>query len=683
MNPKHAWIVPTRIRRLVPVFVPIVVAIASVLLGGPVARADQSACASRGFVPGAILIDANLADADLRGCDLTGANLVGANIAGARLGAAVLTGANLGGANLSRADLVDADLRGTNLTDASFAGAAMTGMKVFGAIGWETTGLPTRTATATRTVTTTVTKTVTVTKSPTATATVTPTVTISRTPTVTPTVTTSKTPTATSTATVYRSPTVTATSTMSKTPTLTMTVTVSRTPTPSGTVTVSKTPTMTVTATASKTSTASVTATMSRTPTTTATITVSKTPTATATAPGGDAYTALVAGESHTCGLVSGGTAYCWGGNMSGQLGDGTGGRGDSSDNRLAPVAVSGGRTYTALVAGANHTCGLATGGAAYCWGSNSAGQFGDGGSGGIRTAPVAVSGGLTFTALVTGVEHTCGLVSGGTAYCWGNNGHGELGDGTSGVNGDSSANHRAPVAVSGGRIFTALVAGGYHTCGLVSGGTAYCWGFNVFGQLGDGTGGNGDFADNSANRNAPVAVSGGRTYTALVAGTYYTCGLTTGGTAYCWGTNVYGQLGDGAGGNGDWADNSANRNAPVAVSGGRTYTALVAGSSSSHTCGLVSGGTAYCWGRNGRGQLGDGTRGGADSANRTAPVAVSGGRTYTSLGAGGEHTCGLVSGGTAYCWGNNAWGQLGDGTSGNGSSSADRTAPVAVIRRA
>ncbi|NBT27072.1 MAG: pentapeptide repeat-containing protein, partial [Actinobacteria bacterium] len=114
MNPKHAWIVPTRIRRLVPVFVAILVAVASVLLGGPVARADQSVCASRGLVPGAVLIDANLADADLRGCDLTGANLVGANLAGARLGAAVLTGANLGGANLSRADLVDADLRGTN-----------------------------------------------------------------------------------------------------------------------------------------------------------------------------------------------------------------------------------------------------------------------------------------------------------------------------------------------------------------------------------------------------------------------------------------------------------------------------------------------------------------------------------------------------------------------------------------
>ena len=660
MNPKHAWIVPTRIRRLVPVFVPILVAIVSVLLGAPVASADQSVCAGRGFVPGAVLIDANLADADLRGCDLTGANLVGANLAGARLGAAVLTGANLGGANLSRADLVDADLRGTNLTDASFAGAVMTGMKVFGAIGWDSTGLPTRTATATRTVTTTVTKTVTVTKSPTATATVTPTVTISRTPTVTPTVTTSKTPTATSTATVYRSPTVTATATMSKTPTVTMTVTVSRTPTPSGTVTVSKTPTMTVTATGSKTPTMTVTATVQKTPTVTTTVTrlpATSTPMATATAPGGDAYTALVAGWEHTCGLATGGTAYCWGYNLYGQLGEGT-----NYVNRLVPVAVSGGRTYTALAAGYQHTCGLATGGTAYCWGLNGYGQLGDGTSNNgnwddnsaNRLVPVAVSGGRTYTALVAGFGHTCGLATGGTAYCWGYNGYGQVGDGTSVVNGDLE-NRLVPMAVSGGLTFTALVAGNHHTCGLATGGTAYCWGENGSGQLGDGT--------SVTHRLVPVAVSGGLTFTALAAGNAHTCGLATGGTAYCWGYNAYGQLGDGT--------NSANRLVPEPVSGGRTYTALVA--SFDHTCGLATGGMAYCWGYNAYGQLGAGT----NYANRLVPVAVSGGKTFTSLMAGGLHTCGLTSGGTAYCWGYNGQGQLGDGTNWN-----NRTTPVAVSRR-
>ena len=205
------------------------------------------------------------------------------------------------------------------------------------------------------------------------------------------------------------------------------------------------------------------------------------------------------------------------------------------------------------------------------------------------RLAPVAVSGGLTFTALVAGSGHTCGLVSGGTAYCWGSNYSGQLGDGTSWTPSDwNSANRNAPVAVIGGRTFTSLVAGESHTCGLVSGGTAYCWGANETGQLGDGTSGN--------VRTAPVAVSGGRTFTALVAGAFHTCGLVSGGAAYCWGQNGYGQLELGNLTNG-------RALAPVAVSGGRTFTALVAGDS--HTCGLSSGGTAYCWGRNRYGQLG------------------------------------------------------------------------------
>ena len=336
---------------------------------------------------------------------------------------------------------------------------------------------------------------------------------------------------------------------------------------------------------------------------------------------GGLTFTTLVARNYHTCGLATGGTAYCWGGNYSGQLGDGT-----SRTDRLVPVAVSGGRTYTALTTGGNHTCGLATGGTAYCWGKNGYGQLGDGTSGvdandtsADRLVPVAVSGGRTYTALAAGFEHTCGLATDGTAYCWGYNGHGQLGDGTSGVNGSSSANRLVPVAVSGGRTYIALVAGHSHTCALTNDGTAYCWGYNGYGQLGDGTSGNNGGVD---DRLVPVPVSGGRPYTALAAGGMHTCGLTTEGTAYCWGWNGFGQLGDGtAGVNGG---SSANRLVPVAVSGGRAYMALVA--EHRHTCGLSTGGNAYCWGHNGDGELGDGTSGvnGGSSADRLVPVAVS-----------------------------------------------------------
>ena len=393
-------------------------------------------------------------------------------------------------------------------------------------------------------------------------------------------------------------------------------------------------------------------------PTPIATISPTASPTASPTPPqaGTTALTRLALGHGHTCGLASGGSAYCWGFNGSGQLGDGT------NSDRLTPVAVAGGLAFTSLVAAGQHTCGLVSGGTAYCWGYNQQGQLGDGTSGTDRTTPVAVSGGRSFTALVAGGYHTCGLVSGGTAYCWGNNSYGQLGDGTGG---NYSANRTAPVVVGGGRTFMSLVAGGYHTCGLVSGGTAYCWGSNEKGQVGDGTSGSpSQFW--SADRTSPVAVTGGRAYTALVAGGTHTCGLATSGTAYCWGYNSNGQLGDGTSGSTS-NPSSADRSAPVAVSGGLTYVGLVAGGA--HTCGLATGGTAYCWGYNQQGQLGDGTSG----TDRTTPVAVSGGRSFTALVAGSGYTCGLVSGGTAYCWGANGGGALGDGTT------TQRTVPTAV----
>ena len=343
-------------------------------------------------------------------------------------------------------------------------------------------------------------------------------------------------------------------------------------------------------------------------------------------------FTSINAGSSHTCGLNESGTAFCWGSNTSGQLGDGT------ITTRSMPVTVSGGLTFASLTAGYSHTCGLASGGAAYCWGQGSA-QLGNGlSSYAPVTGPVAVSGGLPFTSLVAGNSHTCGLVSGGTAYCWGANSYGELGDG-------NTTSQSIPVAVSGGLAFTSLVAGTDHTCGLAIGGTAYCWGSNSSGQLGDGT---------TTSRTAPVVVSGGLAYTRIVARNSHNCGLTSGGTAYCWGYNWNGQLGDGTSGNGS---NSANRMSPVAVTGGRTFTSLVAGDS--HTCGLVSGGTGYCWGSNHYGQFGDGT-----NTSRTSLGMMANGRVLTSITAGSTHTCGLEPGGTAYCWGSDTTGQLGVGSS-------------------
>ena len=273
---------------------------------------------------------------------------------------------------------------------------------------------------------------------------------------------------------------------------------------------------------------------------------------------GGIRFQSVSAGGAQSCGLTTTGAAYCWGMNLSGRLGHGSTDTGITWQSvragladpptSLVPVAVSGGLTFQSVTAGNVHNCGVTTTGAAYCWGSNFAGQLGDGTTT-DRNVPVAVVGGLTFQSVSPGVLLTCGVTTAGAAYCWGwnhwegpNPGVGQLGDGT--------ATDRAdPVAVSGGQTFQSVSAGSTHSCGVTPAGSAYCWGNNGFGQLGDGT---------TTDRDTPVAISGGYTFQSVSAGEQHSCGVTTAGAAYCWGRNHwdpadpvgaqggFGQLGDG-----------------------------------------------------------------------------------------------------------------------------------------
>ena len=235
----------------------------------------------------------------------------------------------------------------------------------------------------------------------------------------------------------------------------------------------------------------------------------------------------------------------------------------------------------------------------------------------------------LDFASVGAGNLHACGLTATGDTYCWGFNDFGQLGDGT-------TTGSLTPVLVSGGIRFSSISTNGGHTCGVTSVGDAYCWGENFRGQLGDGT---------TINRLTPVLVSGGLSFALVSAAFSETCGLTVGGDAYCWGDNFSGQLGDGT---------TISRLTPVPVAGGLTFASLSTGA---QTCGVTAAGDAYCWGRN-HDQPGDGTR------NRSlTPLPVAGGLSFASLSTASWATCGVTTAGDAYCWGRNQSGQLGDGT--------------------
>ena len=376
-----------------------------------------------------------------------------------------------------------------------------------------------------------------------------------------------------------------------------------------------------------------------------------------------DLLTSVAAGGAHTCALTFSGLAFCWGRGESGQLGIPIPTLTCPTDGgpfpcTMVPVAVEGGLTFAQLAGGGAHTCGLTSDGTAYCWGSNASGQLGDN-SRTNRSAPVAVATALKFASIDAGAQHTCALTSDSIAYCWGSNSRGQLGDGT-------TTNSSVPVSVTGNLTFQSIKAGGFdigHTCGLTTSGDAYCWGDNERGQLGNGTGGLGK-EDLTAHPD-PAPVIGNHKFTALTAGlARHTCGLTGTGAAYCWGENSFGALGN---------SSTNDSSEPVPVSGGLAFAQLIAGGFIGHTCGLTSDGTAYCWGENERGQVGDNS-----TEDRLEPSPVSGGLTFTSIDAGFRHTCGLgtadgISGGI-YCWGSGGAGQLG------GNSTSESWVPVGVL---
>ena len=313
------------------------------------------------------------------------------------------------------------------------------------------------------------------------------------------------------------------------------------------------------------------------------------------------------------------------------------------------PISIYGNFTdWTQVSAGTAHSLGLRANGTAWAWGYNSLGRLGDGTTV-SKTSPVSVSGGFTdWIQLSAGDAHSSGIRANGTAWGWGNNGSGRLGDGT-------ATSKSVPVSVVGGFVdWTQISAGGTHTLGVRANGTAWAWGINTNGRLGDNT---------IVAKSSPVSVVGGFTdWTQVSAGATHSLGLRANGTAWAWGVNTYGRLGD---------NSTTSRSSPVSVVGGFTdWIQLSAGYT--HSFGLRANGTAWSWGPNLSGRLGnDSGLGGG----RSSPGSILGGFTdWVQLAATRSGGLGIRANGTAWAWGGNSYGQLGDGTI------VDKSSPISVI---
>lgn len=304
-------------------------------------------------------------------------------------------------------------------------------------------------------------------------------------------------------------------------------------------------------------------------------------------------FTTVDTRSAYVCALGEDGMPYCWGGSSPWTFGWESAPAANQCGippNPLygcvgTPLRIEGSPALRSLYVGNGFNCGLTAEGEAYCWGSNNAGQLGDGTTASRGTPARVSSNGVRFRTLALGSVHACGIGTDGNTYCWGANLWGQLAIGR----GDKEL-HPYPTRITGNPGLTSITARGEMTCGLTSAGAAYCWGRNEYGSLGTAAPMSTcevGYAHAVFCGTSPLPVQGGHTFTSVRIGTHYACGLTGDGTAYCWGRNEYGELGVGG--------SIRSSDAPLPVAGGVKFASISPGYESTYA--RTSSGRMYRWG--------------------------------------------------------------------------------------
>ncbi|WP_413577125.1 Ig-like domain-containing protein [Bdellovibrio sp. HCB290] len=328
------------------------------------------------------------------------------------------------------------------------------------------------------------------------------------------------------------------------------------------------------------------------------------------------------------CGITTSDQLKCWGKNVDDSgvywsIGD------DSKLYRPSPVMLDRGQEYSKVSVGRNHACAITTDQTLKCWGMNTSGQIGSGTSGLTwdKVTPYIVDGSNRYIDVTAGNYHTCAITINNDLKCWGNSGFGQVGVGY------TTTAVATPTVISSGTKYISVKAGASHTCALTQGNDMYCWGYNSYAEIGDGT---------YTMRTAPVAVSGGLKFTSIATsaanGSAATCGLGTDQKIYCWGSNFHSTNGT-----------NANRTAPTEITLSAAYSDL-AGNGVNMCAKRISNSSWYCWGTSDNST--QGTGGNGTGSNSATPTQVFGGENYTMVGVGRNGSCAVLADGTMKCWG-------------------------------